>query len=57
MLSYWTVALLLQVDAIDYYREEAIMYKHKCEEEKVVAFRNTLGIAFVTFEDAHVARR
>ena len=48
---------MLQVDAIDYYAEEEIRYRLKCDLEKVNAFRDTLGIAFVTLEDDAVAAR
>ncbi len=44
-----------QVDAIDYYATEETCYREKCEIEKVNAFRDALGIAFVTFEADDVA--
>lgn len=46
-----------EVDAVEYYSQEEASYRAKCEQEKVNAFRDTLGIAFVTFEDDHVASR
>ena len=45
------------MDAIDYYSREELLYRNKCEREKVNAFQATLGIAFITFEDDQVASR
>ena len=49
--------LFSQVDAIDYYATEEVCYREKCELEKVKAFKDPLGIAFVTFENDHVATK
>ena len=43
------------MDAIEYYKHEEEQYKEKYEQEKVIASSETLGIAFVTFEDDQVA--
>ena len=51
------IYLCLQVDAIEYYKNEEAKFGHLCEQEKVVAFQHTLGLAFVTFEDDTVAAR
>lgn len=40
-----------QVDAIDFYLSKFNNYKDLVENEKVHAFRDPLGIAFVTFEE------
>ena len=48
---------MLQVDAIDYYKAQERKYKELVDAEKVKAFRETLGIAFVTFENDHIAAR
>lgn len=40
-----------QVDAIDFYSNKFDNYKDLVENEKVNAFRDPLGIAFVTFEE------
>ncbi|XP_074652654.1 mechanosensitive cation channel TMEM63B-like isoform X2 [Tubulanus polymorphus] len=44
-----------QVDAINYYGDEEAQLKAKCEDEKVNAFQDALGIAFITFEEDHMA--
>ena len=49
--------LLKQVDAIDYYSEEELKYRRQCEQEKVDAFQDALGIAFVSFENDNVAAK
>ena len=51
------INLFSQVDAIDYYATEEVCYREKCELEKVKAFKDPLGIAFVTFENDHVATK
>ena len=47
----------IQVDAITYYTDEESRLAEKCELEKVNAFRDVLGMCFITFEDDHVAAR
>lgn len=49
--------LYFQVDCIDYYNEKEQEFTLKCDDQKVKAFKHTLGIAFVTFENDQVARR
>ena len=46
-----------QVDAINYYTEEEATLKEECEKEKVKAFHDPLGVAFVTFENVAAAER
>jgi hypothetical protein len=46
-----------EVDSIEYYSREESGCKDRCEAEKVNAFMDTLGIAFVTFEDDQIAAR
>ena len=50
-------SVLFQVDAIDHYTQEEAQYKEKYEQEKINAYQDKLGIAFVTFEDDQVAAR
>ena len=57
MFTSFLFVFCFQVDAIDYYAEEEAKFRLKCEEEKVNAFTDTLGIAFVTFEDDAVAAK
>ena len=45
------------MDAIDYYKAQELKYKEMVDDQKVKAFRDTLGIAFVTFENDHIAAR
>ncbi len=45
------------MDAIEYYSNEEMNFKEKCEAEKVNAFMDTLGIAFVTFEDDQIGHK
>ena len=47
----------IQVDAINYYTEEEATYKGECEKEKVKAFQDPLGVAFVTFDSVASAER
>ncbi|KAL5008324.1 hypothetical protein ScPMuIL_013905 [Solemya velum] len=46
-----------QVDAIDYYTREEEDLIQKCEEEKVTAYRDPLGMAFITFQSDQTAER
>lgn len=46
-----------EVDAINYYTEEEATLKEDCEKEKVKAFQDPLGVAFVTFENVAAAER
>lgn len=46
-----------QVDAIDYYAQKEGKYREQVDTEKVKAFKETLGIAFVTFENSQIAAR
>ncbi|CAD5112595.1 DgyrCDS1808 [Dimorphilus gyrociliatus] len=43
------------VDAIDYYSSKLEKYRDEVDSEKVHAFRDPLGIAFVTFEEENAA--
>ena len=45
------------MDCIDYYGEKEAEYTKECDYQKVWAFRHTLGIAFVTFENEQVANK
>ena len=45
------------MDAINYYTEEEATLKEECEKEKVKAFHDPLGVAFVTFENVAAAER
>ena len=45
------------MDCIDYYGEKEADYTKECDYQKVWAFRHTLGIAFVTFENEQVANK
>jgi len=47
----------LQVDAISYYTDEEAKLREECGEEKVIAFKKCLGVAFVTFENIGMAER
>ncbi|CAH1793257.1 unnamed protein product [Owenia fusiformis] len=46
-----------KVDAIMYYTDEENKLREQCEQEKVNAFRDSLGIAFVTFDNDFMAAR
>ncbi|KAL3874298.1 hypothetical protein ACJMK2_037336 [Sinanodonta woodiana] len=46
-----------EVDAINYYSEEEEKYRQLCEKEKVNAYREVLGIAFITFDSDAMAER
>ena len=45
------------MDAIDYYTNEEVSYKEKCDDEKLVALRKALGISFVSFDNEQMAAR
>ena len=45
------------MDCIEYYGEKETQYTKECDYQKVWAFRHTLGIAFVTFENEQVAHK
>ena len=49
--------MLLQVDAIDYYKYEEDVLRAECESQKVTAYRDPAGIAFVTFESDYMAEK
>ena len=55
-LGYYCI-ISVQVDAINYYTEEEATLKEQCEAEKVKAFQEPLGVAFVTFENVATAER
>ncbi|XP_041352864.1 calcium permeable stress-gated cation channel 1-like isoform X2 [Gigantopelta aegis] len=46
-----------QVDAIDFYTEEERVMLTKCEDEKVKAYQDPLGIMFITFQQDHMAEK
>ena len=45
------------MDCIEHYTELEQKYSKECDYKKVWAFRHTLGIAFVTFDNEQVAHR
>ncbi|OPL21510.1 hypothetical protein AM593_01258, partial [Mytilus galloprovincialis] len=49
--------LYLQVDAIDYYKYEEDVLIAESESQKVTAYRDPAGIAFVTFEIDYMAEK
>lgn len=46
-----------KVDAIDYYKYEEDVLKAEIESEKITAYRDPAGIAFVTFETDYMAEK
>ncbi|XP_052273053.1 calcium permeable stress-gated cation channel 1-like isoform X2 [Dreissena polymorpha] len=46
-----------EVDAITYYGDEETSLEAEIEKEKVIAYQNNLGVAFVTFENVGMAER
>ena len=51
------ICLWYQVDAIEYYTEEEKLLQEECEKEKVTAYQDPLGMAFVTFQTDNMAER
>ena len=47
----------VQVDAIEFYTEEEQAMLSKCEQEKVKAYQDPLGIMFITFQQDFMAER
>ncbi|KAL4238495.1 Transmembrane protein 63C [Mactra antiquata] len=47
----------LELDAITYYGDEEERLTQEFEKEKVTAYKNCLGVAFVTFDNVHTAER
>ena len=52
-----TVCGCRQVDAIDYYSAEEQRLEKAIEKEKVNAFQECTGIAFVIFQNEHMAHK
>ena len=50
-------AFEIQVDSIEYYKEKVDEYTVLCDAEKVSAYENKIGFAFVTFENEQMAFR
>ncbi|XP_048246055.1 CSC1-like protein 2 isoform X2 [Haliotis rufescens] len=46
-----------QVDAIDYYTDEELRLTDKCDSEKALAYQIPLGIAFISFQQDHMAEK
>lgn len=46
-----------QVDAIDYYTAEEQRLEKEIEKEKINAFQECTGIAFVIFQNEHMAHK
>ena len=46
-----------KVDSIEYYKEKVDSYTVLCDAEKVRAYENKIGFAFVTFENEQMAFR
>ena len=46
-----------KVDAIDYYKYEEDVLRAECESQKVTAYRDPAGIAFITFESDYMAEK
>ena len=53
----YIICVFDQVDAINYYTEEEATLKEQCEKEKVHAFQDPLGVAFITFDNVAAAER
>jgi len=49
--------LIDQVDAIDYYGVEEKRLEEEIENEKINAFQDCTGIAFIVFQTEHMAHR
>ncbi|XP_060569118.1 calcium permeable stress-gated cation channel 1-like isoform X3 [Ruditapes philippinarum] len=47
----------VELDAITYYGDEETRLVEECEKEKVNAYKSSLGVAFVTFENVTMAER
>lgn len=45
------------MNAIEYYAKEEEDLIRKCEDEKVTAYQDPLGMAFITFQSDQTAER
>ena len=51
------VCVCVQVDAINFYMEEEAELLRSCDEERETAYRDPIGIAFITLQSEMQAQR